>query len=88
MALPRCTWLSDGFVALPGGFGTMDEFHEIVTWRQLGIHDKPIGLLNVDGFYDDLLALYGRMQREGFLSKRSRALFAAAPSIEELLAKL
>jgi uncharacterized protein (TIGR00730 family) len=80
--------LSDAFVALPGGFGTMDEFHEIVTWRQLGIHGKPIGLLNPGGYYDHLLALYDRMQSEGFLSERTRALFVTAPTIEELLAQL
>ena len=80
--------LSDGFIALPGGFGTMDEFHEILTWRQLGIHDKPVGLLNVDGYYDDLLALYDRMEREGFLAPRTRGLFASAAMIEELLDEL
>jgi uncharacterized protein (TIGR00730 family) len=77
--------LSDGFIALPGGFGTMDEFHEIVTWRQLHIHDKPIGLLNPDGYYDHLLALYDRMLDEGFLSARSRALFCSAADIRSLL---
>ena len=80
--------LSDGFIALPGGFGTMDEFHEIVTWRQLGIHDKPIGLLNPDGFYDLLLAQYDRMLAEGFLSQTSRALFCSAPAIRELVAMM
>ncbi len=80
--------LSDGFIALPGAFGTMDEFHEMVTWRQLGIHDKPIGLLNVDGYYDDLLALYERMERDGFLRPQTRALLSVAPAIEELLAVL
>lgn len=78
--------LSDGFIALPGGYGTMDEFHEIVTWRQLHIHDKPVGLLNPDGYYDHLLAQYDRMLGEGFLSPRTRALFVTAPSIRELLA--
>lgn len=80
--------LSDGFIALPGGFGTMDEFHEIVTWRQLGIHDKPIGLLNAGGFYDDLIALYDRMEREGFLQAQTRGLLTVAPTIDELLAVL
>lgn len=75
--------LSDGFIALPGGYGTMDEFHEIVTWRQLRIHDKPIGLLNAGGFYDLLLAQYDRMRDEGFLS--ARALFVSAPEIAPLL---
>ncbi len=80
--------LSDGFIALPGGFGTMDEFHEIVTWRQLHIHDKPIGLLNVNGFYDELLALYDHMAGEGFLNAKARALFVIAPSISALLAQM
>ena len=77
--------LSDAFIALPGGFGTMDEFHEILTWRQLQIHDKPIGLLNTDGYYDALLALYDRMETDGFLRARTRALFVSAPTIAELL---
>ena len=80
--------LSDGFIALPGGFGTMDEFHEILTWRQLGIHNKPVGLLNVDGYYDDLLALYDRMERDGFVRAQTRRLVTVAPTIEELLAVL
>jgi uncharacterized protein (TIGR00730 family) len=80
--------LSDAFIALPGGFGTMDEFHEIVTWRQLRIHDKPIGLLNAGGFYDHLLALYERMESEGFLSPNGRALFVSAPDIGTLLQRL
>ncbi len=80
--------LSDGFAALPGGFGTMDEFHEILTWRQLRIHDKPIALLNADGYYDALLALYDRMERDGFLRAQTRALFSAASTIAELLRTL
>jgi uncharacterized protein (TIGR00730 family) len=80
--------LSDAFITLPGGFGTMDEFHEIVTWRQLRIHDKPVGLLNPDGFYDQLLAQYDRMQAEGFLSDSGRALFVSAPDIDSLLAAM
>src|SRR5215469_9299306 len=75
--------LSDGFIALPGGFGTMDEFHEVLTWRQLLIHDKPIGLLNAKGYYDPLLAFYDRMEHDGFVAKETRELFVAAPSIEE-----
>ena len=80
--------LSDGFIALPGGFGTMDEFHEILTWRQLGIHDKPIGLLNVGGYYDDLLALYARMSDDGFLNAKTRSLFAASDRIDALLERM
>jgi uncharacterized protein (TIGR00730 family) len=79
---------SDAFLALPGGYGTMDEFCEILTWRQLGLHDKPIGLLNAGGFYDPLIALFDRMAGQGFVTHSSRALFVAAPTIDELLAKL
>ena len=77
--------LSDAFIALPGGFGTMDEFHEILTWRQLRIHDKPIGLLNPAGFYDHLLALYASMAAQGFVKTTARPLFVSAPEIRELL---
>ena len=76
--------LSDGFIALPGGYGTMDEFCEILTWRQLRIHDKPIGLLN-DGFFDPLLALFDAMTERGFVSLHDRALFVSAASAGELL---
>ena len=80
--------LSDGFIALPGGFGTMDEFHEVLTWRQLRIHDKPIGLLNAFGFYDALLAQFDRMERDGFLRAQSRGLFVAEATMEGLLAQM
>ena len=62
--------LSDAFLALPGGFGTFEEFCEIVTWSQLGIHQKPCGLLNVDGYYDPLLRLFDHAVGEGFLASR------------------
>jgi len=77
--------LSDAFIALPGGFGTMDELHEVLTWRQLGIHDKPIGLLNSGGYYDELLRLYDRMMREGFVATRTRGLLVDAADIAALL---
>jgi uncharacterized protein (TIGR00730 family) len=80
--------LSDGFIALPGGFGTMDEFHEILTWRQLQIHNKPIGLLNAHGYYDALLALFDRMVHDELVRPNTRSLFVTAPTIEELLAIL
>ena len=76
---------SSAFIALPGGYGTMDEFCEILTWAQLGIHEKPIGLLNAFGFYDELLSLFTSMAREGFIPASSSGLFTAAASIEELL---
>lgn len=77
--------LSDAFVALPGGFGTMDEFCEVLSWRQLRIHDKPIGLLNYRGYYDALLALFDSMVRQGFVGPHTRGLFIDAPEIGELL---
>lgn len=79
---------SDAFVALPGAFGTMDEFCEVLSWRQLSIHDKPIGLLNYRGFYDALLALFDSMVVEGFLTTATRDLFVAASEIDELLVKM
>ncbi len=80
--------LSDGFIALPGGFGTMDEFFEIVTWRQLEIHDKPIGLLNHEGYYDRLIALFDAMLDDGMVLARTRSLIATAPTIDTLLASM
>lgn len=64
--------LSDGFVALPGGFGTLEEIVEIVTWGQLRFHDKPCGVLNVRGYFDQLLAYLDHAQREGFLKPDNR----------------
>jgi uncharacterized protein (TIGR00730 family) len=78
--------LSDAFVALPGGFGTMDEFCEILTWAQLRIHGKPVGLLNSNSYYDELLALFDKMVREGFVTVTNRTLVRTAPTIDELLA--
>lgn len=78
--------LSDGFIALPGGFGTMDEFCEILTWAQLRIHNKPVGLLNSGGYYDELIALFDKMVREGFVTVRNRGLVRCAQTIDELLA--
>jgi len=80
--------LSDGFIALPGGFGTMDEFCEVLTWQQLRIHDKPIGLLNYRGYYDALLKLFDTMVREGFIGPHTRGLFVDAETIEELLERM
>lgn len=71
--------LSQAVIALPGGFGTMDELFELLTWRQLGIHAKPIGLLNVNGFYDPLLAQVVRMKRDGFLHGPTSIITAKEP---------
>jgi uncharacterized protein (TIGR00730 family) len=64
--------LSDGFIAMPGGYGTLEEIIEIVTWGQLHFHDKPCGLLNVDGYFDHLLAYLDHANREGFLRRENR----------------
>lgn len=70
----RMADLSDGFIALPGGFGTFEEFCEIVTWAQLGLHTKPCGLLDVRGYYGPLLALFDHALHEGFLKPEQRRL--------------
>lgn len=80
--------LSDGFIAMPGGFGTFEEFCEVVTWSQLGIHAKPCGLLNVAGYYDSLLGLFDRAVREGFLRAENRRLVLSDSSPEQLLDKM
>lgn len=69
--------LSDGFIVLPGGFGTLDEFCEAVTWTQLGVHAKPCGLLNVSGFYDGLLAFFEHALTEEFLKPTHREIVVA-----------
>src|SRR3974390_26476 len=80
--------LSDGFMALPGGFGTFEEFCEVVTWSQLGIQSKPCGLLNVEGYYDPLLELFDHAVREGFLREENRGLVLEDRDAERLLAKM
>jgi uncharacterized protein (TIGR00730 family) len=80
--------LSDAFIALPGGYGTLEEFCEVVTWAQLGLHRKPCGLLNVAGFYDPLLAQLDRQVAEGFLSQTMRTLVIEAAEPGRLLAGL
>ena len=80
--------LADGFVALPGGFGTYEEFCEVLTWSQLGIHPKPCGVLNVQGFYDPLLALFDHAVREGFVRPGHRALVLEETAPEALLDRM
>ncbi len=79
---------ADAFVVLPGGYGTLDEFFEILTWRQLHLHNKPIGILNVKGFFDFLLKQIDRMYEEGFVKASSLHLFSVADSMEVLLEKM
>jgi uncharacterized protein (TIGR00730 family) len=80
--------LSDAFIALPGGFGTIEEFCEIVTWSQLGLHVKPCGILNVLDYYSPLLAMFDRAVEERFLKPQNRALVLARESSTELLQAL
>jgi uncharacterized protein (TIGR00730 family) len=77
--------LADGFAALPGGFGTGDELFEILTWAQLRYHSKPVGLLNLGGFFDPLLAWLDRAVEDGFLKIKHRRLLIEAKEPEELL---
>ena len=84
----RMAELAEGFIALPGGFGTFEEFCEVLTWGQLGFHGKPMGLLNVNGFYDPLLALFARAVAEGLLRDENRAMALAADDIATLLAAM
>ncbi|MBX3066669.1 MAG: TIGR00730 family Rossman fold protein [Anaerolineae bacterium] len=77
--------LSDGFIALPGGFGTLDELFEIVTWAQLGLHRKPIALLNVLGFYAPLIEMAQHLVREGFVTRPVNDLIVAADNPQTLL---
>jgi uncharacterized protein (TIGR00730 family) len=79
---------SDAFVALPGGYGTCDELFEIVTWAQLGIHRKPVGLLNVNGFFTPLLGWLDHVVAEGLLKPKHRDLLLVADTVPELLARL
>lgn len=80
--------LSDAFVALPGGIGTMEELFEVWTWGQLGLHRKPIGLLNAGGFYDPLLRFLDDMVAERFLRSETRSLLVVSNDVDELLDRL
>ena len=80
--------LSDGFIALPGGYGTFEEFCEVLTWTQLGLQQKPCGLLNVDGYYDPLLALFDRAVEEGFVKPPHRQFVLSDSEPERLVERL
>lgn len=79
---------AEGFIALPGGFGTFDETFEIITWAQLGMHAKPIGFLNVRGFFEPLLAMVEKAIAEGFIPEEHRALLLVDSDPAALLAKM
>lgn len=80
--------LSDGFIALPGGIGTFEEFFEIVTWAQLGLHSKPCALLNVNGFYDPLLRLLDHAIEERFVKPKQRALVLVETDFKVLVDRM
>lgn len=80
--------LCDGFIALPGGFGTLEELFEILTWAQLGLHQKPIAILNVDGFYDALLTSIQTMVDKGFLKAVNQKMLLVSDDIADLITKM
>lgn len=80
--------LSDGIIALPGGFGTMEEFFEILTWAQLGLHQKPVALLNTGGFYDALIVLIQTMVDKGFLKEMNKKMLLVSSDIDDLIEQM
>jgi len=80
--------LSDGVIALPGGFGTLEELFEMLTWAQLGLHKKPIAVLNVNGFYDELITFTKTMVDKGFLKTVNQEMLLVSDNIQELLSKM
>ena len=79
---------SDGFIALPGGFGTMEELFEVITWQQLGYHKKPIGVLNVNGYFDSLLKFLDEARESGFVSEEARNIVLSDADAERLIEKM
>ncbi|MFC4476086.1 TIGR00730 family Rossman fold protein [Flavobacterium chungangensis] len=77
--------LCDGVIALPGGFGTLEELFEMLTWAQLGLHKKPIAILNINGFYDSLIALLQTMTEKGLLKEVNQKMLLVSDSIDDLL---
>ncbi|MBT5872135.1 MAG: TIGR00730 family Rossman fold protein [Candidatus Latescibacteria bacterium] len=84
----RMAELSDGFIALPGGFGTLEELFEVITWAQLEFHSKPVGLLNVGGFYDHLLEFLSHVKTEGFVKKRHHDILMVDQSPGDLIDRM
>ena len=80
--------LCDGVIAMPGGFGTLEEFFEMLTWAQLGLHKKPIAILNIKGFYDPLSILVQTMVDNGFLKEVNQQMLLMSDNIEDLLNKM
>lgn len=80
--------LCDGVIALPGGYGTMDELFEMLTWAQLGLHFKPVGLLNTENFYDPLLAMISKMREDKFLKKMHADILLVSSQVDDLLDRM
>ncbi len=80
--------MSEGVIMLPGGYGTLEEFFEMLTWAQLGLHQKPIGILNVNGFYDNLMGMLNKMVIEGFVKKENYDMILIDHSIDGLLDRM
>ena len=80
--------LSAGFIALPGGFGTFEEFCEVITWSQLGIHTKPCGVLNVAGYFDNLVAMFDYAVERGFISAANREIVLESEQPDELIDRM
>ena len=80
--------LCEGVIALPGGFGTIDELFEMLTWGQLGLHKKPIAILNINGYYDSLIQLVMDMQNSGFIKQSSRDILIVSDNVNDLLAQM
>lgn len=80
--------LSDGVIALPGGYGTLEELFEMLTWAQLSLHEKPIGILNIDGFYDELIAMIDKMVQKGFLKQEYKEMIIVSADIGQLIEQM
>lgn len=80
--------LSDGAIALPGGFGTFEELFELLTWGQLGLHNKPVGILNIGNFYDNLILMIKNMVREGFLKRANEQMLLVETNFKLLIEKM
>lgn len=77
--------LSDGFLIFPGGMGTLDEFFEILTWKQLGLHQKPIAIFNINGYYDHLLSFFDNAVEQGLIREENRQLFRASRNWQDIV---
>lgn len=80
--------MSDGAIALPGGFGTLEEFFEMLTWGQLGLHEKPVGLLNINNYFSDVIRAIDKMVNEGFLIEVNRKMVLISEQVDQLLVQM